>query len=282
MSTSPVRSIGHRSWMRPLRSTRSRKTSFPMSRRAMTRPASRRLDSAAAPFSSGSASARTDVTSSRSGERLGGVMNDRLRGLDVHDLEGELAARRGDLDRLALLAAHDRAADRRLVGELVLGRIRLCGADDVVLDGLPGLDVAQANLRADRHLARLDLLLRHDARALQPLLEHRDTGLEMGLFVLRRVVLGVLGDVAELACLADAVRDLAPLVDGQIRDLLLELLEALRRENDFLQKCPPRTPGTAYGGRGWYSADRSTSNEEGYDAQLMQGNLRESWFIEEV
>src|SRR4051794_31437065 len=35
-----------------------------------------------------------------------------LRRLDVHDLELELAARRGDLDGLALLAAHDRLADR--------------------------------------------------------------------------------------------------------------------------------------------------------------------------
>ena len=42
-STSPVRSTGHSSWMRPERSTRSRKTSFPMSRRAITRPASRRF-----------------------------------------------------------------------------------------------------------------------------------------------------------------------------------------------------------------------------------------------
>ena len=41
-STSPVRSTGQRSWIRPERSTRSRKVSLPMSRRASTRPASRR------------------------------------------------------------------------------------------------------------------------------------------------------------------------------------------------------------------------------------------------
>ena len=70
----------------------------------------------------------------------------------------------------------------------------------------------------------------------------RDAGLEMGLLVLRRVVLGVLGDVAELARLADAVRDLAALVDREVLDLLLELLVALGGENDFLQRCgPPET-----------------------------------------
>ena len=39
----PCAPAGQSSWMRPLRSTRSRKTSFPMSRRAITRPASRRV-----------------------------------------------------------------------------------------------------------------------------------------------------------------------------------------------------------------------------------------------
>ena len=59
------------------------------------------------------------------------------------------------------------------------------------------------------------------------MLEHR-------LLVLRVVVLGVLGDVAELARDADPLRDLAPLVGQQVLDLLLELLVALGREDDFL------------------------------------------------
>src|SRR5207237_604166 len=100
---------------------------------------------------------------------------------------------------LALLAPHDRLADQRLVRELVLGGIGLGGADDVVLDGLVRLDVAQAHLRADRYLAGLDLLLRDHARALEAFLEERDAGLEVGLLVLRRVVFGVLRDVSELA-----------------------------------------------------------------------------------
>ena len=52
--------------------------------------------------------------------------------------------------------------------------------------------------------------------------------LEQRLVVLGVVVLGVLGDVAELARDADALRDLAALLVRQVLDLLLELLVALQ------------------------------------------------------
>src|SRR5215218_9771188 len=184
MSTGPVRSVAQSSWIRPERSTRSRKTSLPMSRRAMTRPATRRVSAASSPGSSGSASARTESISTRSGNRFGseliagrvylrrgtgfarsagmapregslytllgraarsaarlhGVAESRetfserrLRRLNLEDLELQLrAARRRDRDRLALLLAEDRPPHGRLVRELVLGRIRLGRADDVV------------------------------------------------------------------------------------------------------------------------------------------------------
>ena len=64
------------------------------------------------------------------------------------------------------------------------------------------------------------------------MLEHR-------LLVLRVVVLGVLGDVAELARDADPLRDFAALFAPQEVDLLLELLESLGCKNDFLQQRPP-------------------------------------------
>src|SRR5215203_5297746 len=74
-----------------------------------------------------------------------------LGGLDVHDLELEGAARCGYLDRLALLLADDRLADRRLVRELRLRRVGLRGADDHVLDRLVRVDVLESHLGADRH-----------------------------------------------------------------------------------------------------------------------------------
>src|SRR5712691_2624395 len=82
----------------------------------------------------------------------------------------------------------------------------------------------------------------------------------MGLLVLRRVVLGVLGDVAELARLANALRDLAAPICREVLDLLVELLVPVGGENDFLQDYgPPGDPGTKRpvgrrpsGGGGWY------------------------------
>src|SRR5256885_71850 len=114
----------------------------------------------------------------------------------------------------------------------------------------------------------------------------------MALLVLRRVVLGVLCDVSELARLPNAVRDLAALVRREVLDLLLELLVPLGRENDFLQNYGP--PETRYrnsrghpasGGCGWYLRAgmnvNSASQLPGYDAP-MTSNLRESWWIEDV
>ena len=73
------------------------------------------------------------------------------------------------------------------------------------------------------------------------MLEHR-------LLVLRVVVLGVLGDVAELAGDPDPLGDLAALVAAQKVDLLLELLVPLGCEDDFLQIKVLLTPEI---GREW-------------------------------
>ena len=82
----------------------------------------------------------------------------------------------------------------------------------MVLERLLRLDVAELDVGAER-----DDVLRVSffsiTRAVQePLLELRDPVLEHRLLVLRVVVLGVLGDVAELTRDADAVGDLAALV----------------------------------------------------------------------
>ena len=48
-SSSPVRLVSQISWIRPERSTRSTNTSLPISRRAIARPASRRVTSSSPP-----------------------------------------------------------------------------------------------------------------------------------------------------------------------------------------------------------------------------------------
>src|SRR5690349_3185656 len=211
------------SWMRPERSTRSRKVSFPISRRAMTRPATRTSSSSVSPFSAFSAAARTADTSSRSGNRFGSIVLPSLSGLDFQDLELHSPARGRDLDGLALLLADDRLADGGLVRELVLGRVRLGGADDPVLDRLLRVDVAQLHLRADRDDVLGDVLLGDHARVAEPLLERGDAVLEQRLLVLGVVVLGVLRDVAHLAGEADALVLLPRLGVRQVPGLPLSL-----------------------------------------------------------
>src|SRR5262245_30932491 len=212
----------------------------------MTRPASRRVPSSSPPFSSGSTSARTAAISSRSGKRVGAGMapqptRPRLRGLDLHDLELELRApRRRDLDRLALLAAHDRLADRRLVRELPLGRVRLRRADDEVLDGLLRVHVAESHDRADRDDARIHALRVDEPRVHEPLLELRDAVLEHHLLVLRVVVFRVLGDLAELAGRGDALCDLPAALGTEVVELSLQLLEALGSEDHVLHEALQR------------------------------------------
>src|SRR5207344_2080906 len=105
----------------------------------------------------------------------------RLRGFYIEDLELEGTARGRHLDDLALLLAQDRLADRRLVRELLLSRVRLGRADDVVLDRLVRVHVLEAHRRADRDDVLGDVLLLDHAGAHEPLLEHGDAGLDVGL-----------------------------------------------------------------------------------------------------
>src|SRR3954453_18005222 len=238
----------------------------------MTRPAARCSWSSESPGWAFSASARTAETSSRSGNRLGSIRASLVRrggGLcsppltrlrvsgylrevvmareagrtsrspDLEDLELHRAARSLDLDGLALLLADDRLPDRRFVRELVLGRVGLGRPDDPVLERLLGADVAQLHLRADGDDVLGDVLLRDHARAAESILERGDAVLEQGLLVLRVVVLGVLGDVAELTGGLDAVRDFAALLVREELDFLLELLVALGSKDYVLQNWPP-------------------------------------------
>src|SRR4029077_17655744 len=91
----------------------------------------------------------------------------------------------------------------------------------------------------------------------------RDAGLDHGLLVLGVVVLGVLGDVPELARLLDALGNLAALRGLQIRELHFEPLESFWGEDDVLghtrlviSGCRQKTPlrSGESDGRGWQEA----------------------------
>src|SRR5690242_14022485 len=160
---------------------------------------------------------------------------DALRDVDLGDLElALLAAGEGHVDRVAALVPEQGLADRRLVGELLLPRVRLGRADDRVLVALAGLLVLDVHGHPDldnigRQVGGVDHL-----RGAQALLELGDLLLEHHLLVLGVVVLGVLRDVAELAGLLDALGHLATLRGLQVVELALERLETLGSEDDVL------------------------------------------------
>src|SRR3712207_6318506 len=150
---------------------------------------------------------------------------------DLGDLERALAAAgQRHLDGVALLVAQQRLADRRLVGQ-PLRRLGLGDADDGELL-LLSLVVGHVDDRADPHDVRVEVGGVDDRRRAQALLDLGDPLLELSLLVLGVVVLGVLGDVPELASLLDALGDLAALGRLEVLELLLELLEPVGGEDD--------------------------------------------------
>ena len=87
---------------------------------------------------------------------------------------------------------------------------------------------------ADGDLAARLITLLDDGGVTQLLFELCDLVLEHRLLVLRRVVLGVLREVAELARLFDGLRNLATALGGEVVETLLELAIPLGGEDDFL------------------------------------------------
>src|SRR3954447_16216954 len=243
--------------MRPERSSRSRNAMPPWPRRACRRPASRWRASVSAPASRPSCAARTpaidstpsnacgngSIPCSRRRSSLARRWASRSSAMTAGSLEADvdlgdlvlllLAVGQHDGDLFAALVTHQRLADRGLVGDLLLARIGLGGADDRELDGL-ALVVLEVDDRphADgvgRHALGID-----DLGQAQAVLQLHDALLEHRLLVLGVVVLGVLGDVAELPRFLDAVGYRSAAVPRQLVELVLELLESFRGEDDVL------------------------------------------------
>ncbi len=78
-----------------------------------------------------------------------------------------------------------------------------------------------------------------DRRGTDAVLELDDAGLDLGLLVLRVVVLRVLGDVAEVARLLDAIGDLTAAFRLEVLELCLELLQAFTGKDDVARHCGP-------------------------------------------
>src|SRR6201996_2301298 len=235
------------------------KQALPWPRRATIRPATRCRDSVSAPACSPSCSARTATISSRSENScgngsipasrirpslsrrswrtsescgssvgsalIGASLATELRLLDLGDFEFFLGpARRLDGDDVVPFLAQQSFADRRLVREFVLDGVGLGRPDDLEFLRIAGFLVFHVDDRAEADFVAGDRVLVDDRGPTQPLLELGDPGLEQGLFVLRVVVFGVLGDIAEFTGLLDARRDLTPFGRREELDFLFQLL----------------------------------------------------------
>ena len=139
--------------------------------------------------------------------------------------------RRLDHHLVALLAAHEGDADRRLVADPAVAGRGLGGADDG--ERLLALVALDDDLRADADAVAVRLL--DDRRVAQLQLERGDAALQERLLLLGVLVLGVLGEVAVELRLVDARSDARPVDGDELVKLGLELLEALGGEVDRLR-----------------------------------------------
>ena len=113
-------------------------------------------------------------------------------------------------------------------------RVGFGRSDDLVGVGVAVVDVLDAHLRSDRHDVGGDVLgVDHPGRP-KLFLEARDPMLQQRLLVLGVVVLGVLGDVSELARLPDPISNLATPGCFEFFDLRLEPLVAFWGEDYVL------------------------------------------------
>src|SRR6478672_3872633 len=146
---------------------------------------------------------------------------------DANDLVREVARRHLHDDLLTLLLAEEGAADRTLVGDTTLGGARLGRSDD--REGLLAIGALDRDRRPDLDVVGRVVLV-EDRRVLDERLERLDPTFDERLLVLGVLVLRVLGQVAVLLRIVDAVGDLGTLDRHHLLELGAKLLEAVSGE----------------------------------------------------
>src|SRR5262245_55339269 len=150
--------------------------------------------------------------------------------LDRADRDPADAAGGGPLDLLAGPVAHQRLAQRALVGDAAAQRVGLRRAHDGVR--LLAVLGVHGDTGADRDHARLPGRVLDQPRVADHGLQRLDPALDEALLVLRLRVFGILRDVAELAGLADTLGDLVPAHPDQLVELLLQPVQTILREQN--------------------------------------------------
>ena len=168
---------------------------------------------------------------------------------------------------------------------LLLGRVGLGRADDLELARVARLLVLDVDATPTPTSSVSTCFSSMTLRAAQPLLELGDPLLEQRLLVLGVVVLGVLGDVAELARFLDALGDLAALGGREVLDLRLSfsrpswVISASRATCCPLHSSRPpdeRSPGTTKYARNAarFGATRARAGGADYSEATVGGSER--------
>src|SRR5664279_2535617 len=135
------------------------------------------------------------------------------RFVDRFDLVLHLPARGRHVDDVALLAAHERAPERRLIGKSRVLGIRLGRADDGKLVRAARARLFDADGRTEVHLVGDVIALIDYARVANHPFELEDAAFDEGLLLLGVLVFGIFGDVAEFFGLANSFVYFSPM-DG--------------------------------------------------------------------
>src|SRR5690606_9665772 len=140
---------------------------------------------------------------------------------DLQDLESHLAGRHIHFNDIAGGSAEKGLPDGAGDGEAALSKVcLLLGNERIRLHATRAI-VLHAHGRKDISLTCVDLLLIYESSSRHDLLDLRDARFEMALLFFRRVIFGVLRQVALLAGLLDGARDPGALFHLKELELLL-------------------------------------------------------------
>ncbi len=135
-----------------------------------------------------------------------------------------LSARRRDIDHVALLAAHERAAERGLIREPRVLGIGLGRTDDRKFMRIARPGLFDPHGRTEMDFVRNVVALIDDARVANHPFELENASFDERLLLLGVLVFGIFGDVAELFRLTNSFVDFSAMNGLELVELFLELL----------------------------------------------------------
>src|SRR5262245_60665896 len=150
-----------------------------------------------------------------------------MNGGELDELEPLAAVRRRDGDLVAFFFVEERTADRRGCRDQALLNVGIFGHDELIGDRLAA-GILEVHGRPEPHSVVGKLVEIHQRDLAHPLLEQADPRLHQTLPLFRRMILGVLTQIAQLTRALDFFRQLRLQLALQLLDLFFEFLENLR------------------------------------------------------